>query len=169
MEILSYTHEGLVMFLKELGIQLTKPAMNILAWIMLALLEKTAAHLSRLAEKLPDDDTKDMARRQKVRRFISNSRIFPHLFLHAFIMLVRPILQNASTLELAMDRTEWIKRGTPINVLNVALYYKGRSIPLFWLVFNRRGNSSFQDWKSALTPVIEAFRSASWAQTSRFM
>ena len=66
MEILSYTHEGLVMFLKELGIQLTKPAINLLAWLMLALLEKTVAHLSRLAEKLPDDDTKDMARRQKI-------------------------------------------------------------------------------------------------------
>jgi len=42
-----------------------------MAWIMLALLEKTA--LFRLAEKLPDDDTTDMARRQKIRRFISNS------------------------------------------------------------------------------------------------
>ena len=71
MEIISYTHEGFVMFLKELGIHLTKPAMHLLAWIMLALLEKTAAHMFRLAEKLPDDDTKDMARRQldRIQRF----------------------------------------------------------------------------------------------------
>jgi len=164
MEIISYTHEGLVMFLKELGIQLTRPAMNLLAWLMLALLEKTAAHLSRLAEKLPDDDTKDMARRQKVRRFISNTRIFPYLFLHALVMLIRPLLQSVSTLELVLDRTEWIKRGIPVNVLDVALSYKGRSLPLFWLVFNRRGNSSLQDWKAVLTPVIEALRSASWTQ-----
>jgi len=131
---------------------------------MLALLEKTAAHLFRLAEKLPDDDTTDMSRRQKIRRFMSNTRIFPHLFLHALVILIRPLFQNASVLELVMDRTEWRKRGTPVNVFDVALSYKGRSIPLFWLVFNRRGNSSLQDWKSALTPVIEALRSAPWTQ-----
>lgn len=152
------------MFLRELGIKLTKPTIHLLAWIMLALLEKTAAHLFRLAEKLPDDDTTDMARRQKIRRFISNPRISPHIFLHALVILIRPLFQNASVLELVMDRTEWRKRGTPVNILNVALSYKGRAIPLSWLVFNRRGNSSFQDWKAALTPVIEALRSASWVQ-----
>lgn len=152
------------MFLRELGIKLTKPTIHLLAWIMLALLEKTAAHLFRLAEKLPDDDTTDMARRQKIRRFMSNLRISPYLFLHAFVLLIRPLFQNASVLELVMDRTEWRKRGTPVNVLDVALSYKGRAIPLFWLVSNRRGNSSFQDWKAALTPVIEALRSASWVQ-----
>ena len=164
MEITEYTHQGLAMFLKELGIQLTKPTMNLLAWIMLALLEKTAAHLFRLAEKLPDDDTNDMARRQKVRRFMSNHRVFPYLFLHAFIMLIRPLFQSASILELVLDRTEWVKRGTPINVLDAALSYKGRAIPLFWLVSNRRGNSSLKEQKAALTPVIEALRSASWTQ-----
>ena len=152
------------MFLRELGIKLTKPTTHLLAWIMLALLEKTAAHLFRLAEKLPDDDTTDMARRQKIRRFMSNHRIFPRLFLHAFVTLVRPLFRNASVLELVMDRTEWRKRGTPVNILDVALAYKGRSIPLFWLVFNRRGNSSLQNWEAALTPVIEALRSASWVQ-----
>jgi hypothetical protein len=152
------------MFLKELGVKLTKPTMHLLAWIMLALLEKTAAHLFRLAEKLPDDDTTDMARRQKIRRFMSNPRIYPYLFLHALVILIRPLFQNASVLELVLDRTEWIKRGTPVNVLNVALSYKGRAIPLFWLVSNRRGNSSLKDWKAVLTPVIEALRSASWTQ-----
>lgn len=152
------------MLLRELGIKLTKPTIHLLAWIMLALLEKTAAHLFRLAEKLPDDDTTDMARRQKIRRFMSNPRISPYLFLHALVILIRPLFQNASVLELVMDRTEWRKRGTPVNVLDVALYYKGRAIPLFWIVFNRRGNSSLQDWEAALTPVIEALRSASWVQ-----
>ncbi len=90
------------MFLKELGAKLTKPTMHLLAWIMLALLEKTAAHLFRLAEKLPDDDTTDMARRQKIRRFMSNPRISPHIFLHALVLLIRPLFQNAPILELVI-------------------------------------------------------------------
>jgi hypothetical protein len=92
---------------------------------MLALLEKTA--LFRLAEKLPDDDTTDMARRQKIRRFISNNRIFPYLFLHALVILIHPLFRDASVLELVIDRTEWVKRGIPINVLDVALHYKRHS------------------------------------------
>ena len=152
------------MFLRELGIKLTKPPIHLLAWIMLALLEKTAAHLFRLAEKLPDDDITDMARRQKIRRFMSNPRISPHIFLHALVLLIRPLFQNASILELVMDRTEWIKRRTPVNILNVALSYKGRAIPLFWLVLNRRGNSGLQNWETVLTPVIAALRYTSWAQ-----
>ncbi len=89
---------------------------------------------------------------------------FPYLFLHAIVILIRPLFQNASVLELVLDRTEWIKRGTPVNILDVALSYKGRSIPLFWLVFTRRGNSNLKNWKAALTPVMETLRAASWTQ-----
>ena len=48
MQVISYTHEALVMLLRELGIRLTKPTMHLLAWMILALLEKTPAHLFRL-------------------------------------------------------------------------------------------------------------------------
>jgi len=119
MQVISYTHEGLVLLLKELGVQLSKPLMNLLAWLMFSLLEKTAAHLFRLAEKLP-------------------------------------LVQNASTLVLVVDRTEWIRRGQPVNVLDVALYYKGRALPLFWLVFNRRGNMG--DLSCRKHPTSEAER-----------
>lgn len=70
-------------------------------------------------EKLPDDDTKDMARRQKIRRFLSNPRIFPYLFVSALVALICPLFQDASTLELVMDRTEWIRRGVPVNILDL--------------------------------------------------
>ena len=75
------------MFLRELGVKLTKPTIHLMAWIMLALLEKTAAHLSRLAEKLPYDDTTDMARRQKIRRFISNPVTIHLLFLNSTLAI----------------------------------------------------------------------------------
>jgi len=67
MQTISYTHAGLVLLLEELGIQLSKPLRNMLGWLMGALLEKTAAHLFWLAEKLPDDTTQDLSRRQRLR------------------------------------------------------------------------------------------------------
>lgn len=94
MQAICYTHEGLVLLLKELGVRLTKPTLRVLAWLMLALLEKTVAHLVRLADKLPDDDTTDMARRQRVRRFLSNRLISPSLFVHAFVTLICPLVSD---------------------------------------------------------------------------
>ena len=40
-----YTHEGFVLFLNELKVQLNKSAIKLLAWLMVALLKKTRAHL----------------------------------------------------------------------------------------------------------------------------
>jgi len=164
MQTLNYSHQGLVLFIKELKIQLTKPAIHLLSWLMISLLEKTKAHLFSLADKLPEDDTTDRARQQKIRRFLSNELISPSLFVGAIVALIRPLVEKTETLELIIDRTEWIKRKTPVNVLDVAISYKGRAIPLFWKVVNRRGASSLEEWKTVLTPVIEALRTAQWAQ-----
>ena len=136
MQAISYTHAGLLLLLEELGIKLSKPLRNMLAWVMVAMLEKTAAHLVRLAEKLPDDDTQDMARRQRVRRFLSNPRISPKLFVGALVQLIRPLVEGEAILVLILDRTEWIRRGKPVRILTVALWYQARAIPLFWMADN---------------------------------
>ena len=85
MPVLSYTCENLQLLFEEIGLALNKPSRRLLAWLMIALLEKTRAHLFRLAEKLPDDETTDMARRQRVRRFLSNGRIHVTLFIPALL------------------------------------------------------------------------------------
>ena len=103
MPVLSYTYESLQLLFEELGLALSKPISRLLAWLMIALLEETRAHLFRLAEKLPDDETTDMARRQRIRRFLSNSRIDVTTFTLA---LWRPLLLGVDEVMLSMDRTE---------------------------------------------------------------
>jgi len=163
-QMFSYSHDGFVLLLIELGVQLTKPARNLLAWLMVALLEKTKAHLFTLADRLPDDETTDRARQQRIRRFLSNPRITPQLFISALVGLAQPLLKDSAVIELVIDRTEWIKRQTPVNVLSVAISYKGRALPMFWVVYNRRGVSRMTDWQAVLSPVIEALRASCWAQ-----
>jgi hypothetical protein len=58
-------------------------------------------------------------------------------------------------LVLTIDRTDWEKRQKDINILSVAVAYEGRALPLFWIVLDRKGSSSFEHWKQVLTPVIE--------------
>ena len=167
-----YTHEGFVLFLNELRVQLNKPAIKLLAWLMVALLEKTRAHLFRLAEKLPDDATTDKARQQRIRRFLSNRLIFPRLFVPAIVSTIRPLVEADDVLELVIDRTEWMRRGIAVNVLDVGLSYQGRALPLHWTAClcngrqaeNRRGCSSIDAWKQVLAPVIDALRAATWTQ-----
>ena len=104
MPVLSYTYESLQLLFEELGLALSKPISRLLAWLMIALLRKTRAHLFRLAEKLPDDGTTDMAWRQRPYRFLSNSRIDVTTFTLA---LWRPLLLGVDEVMLSMNRTEW--------------------------------------------------------------
>ncbi len=92
---------------------------------------------------------------QRIWRFLSNRKISPTMTVIPLIYLLRPILSKLSKIVLTMDRTDWKKRCKYINILSVAVSYKGRAIPLFWIVLDRKGNSSFDHWKYVLTPVIE--------------
>ena len=158
MSTLWYTHEGFVLFLDELKIQLNKPSIKLLAWLSGVLLEKTRAHLSRLAEKLADDSTTDRARQQRIRRFLSNRHIYPRLFVPALVSMIHPLFSAVDVLELVIDRAEWVRRGVPVNVLDVGFSCQGRVLALFWTVENR-----LCAWQQVLIPVIDALRTASWA------
>ena len=157
MPVLSYTYESLQLLFEELGLALSKPISRLLAWLMIALLEKTRAHLFRLAEKLPDDETTDMARRQRIRRFLSNSRIDVTTFTPA---PWRPLLLGVNEVMLSMDRTEWYRRGQVVNVLSVVIVLDGITCPRYWIVFFRPGATGLQHWQQVLTPAVDALRCA---------
>ncbi len=175
MPVLNYTCESLQLLFEELGLALSKPISRLLAWLMIALLEKTRAHLFRLAEKLPDDETTDMARRQRIRRFLSNSRVNVVTFTPALLRLLRPLLAGVPEViplqdflrSLSMDRTEWRKRGQVVNVLSVALVLDGITFPLYWIVLSRPGATGLQQWQELLTPAVDALRCARWLSGCR--
>jgi len=134
-----------------------------LASLIVCLLENNEAHLSRLGECLEiNSNANVMGCMQRIRRFLSNKRISPAMTVLPLIRLMRPLLSNLPEIVLAMDRTDWEKRKKYINILTVAISYKGRAIPVYWKVFGRKGNSSFEDWKDVLTPVIKGLQQMDW-------
>ena len=165
MPVLNYTCESLQLLFEELGLALSKPISRLLAWLMIALLEKTRAHLFRLAEKLPDDETTDMARRQRIRRLLSNPRIDVATFTPALLRLLRPLLLDVPEVILSMDRTEWRRRGQAVNVLSVALVLDGITFPLYWIVLSRPGATGLQQWQDVLTPALDALRCTDWLES----
>lgn len=147
---------------EEIGLVLSKPLMGMLSALIVCLLRNNKAHLSVLARALPMDESNEMAHMQRVRRFLSNENISPAVVLLPLIRLLRPILTTLPEIVLTIDRTEWEKRQKNVNILSVAIAYKGRAIPLFWIVLDRKGASSFKHWKQVLAPVIEGLKQMEW-------
>jgi len=144
------------------NLKLSKPLKRTLVELITCLLENEKAHFCNLAVKIAIKGPSENACIQRVRRFLSNKRISPSLMIVPLIYLMRPFLESLPEIVLSMDRTEWKKRGKWINILSVALCYKGRALPLFWMVFGRKGNSALTDWKKLLTRVIEGLHSMDW-------
>jgi hypothetical protein len=138
------------------------PVRRMLALLTASLLDGTPAHLTALADALPDVETTTEVKAQRVRRFLSTPKLSPQRVLPVFIHLLRPLLQTLPELILSMDRTTWKKRQRHVNILMVSVYFEGRAIPLFWLVWDRGGSSAYAQWTAVLTPVMVELQKHAW-------
>lgn len=155
--------EGVIYnFFNVINLKLRKQLKRTLVELITCLLENNKAHLCKLAEELAINAPSKNAVVQRIRRFLSNKQMKPDLFVVPLIYLMRPLLERLSEIVLSMDRTDWKKRGKWINILSVSVCYKGRALPLFWMVFGRRGNSALNHWKQVLTPVITGLQIMDW-------
>jgi hypothetical protein len=158
----TYLEATILNLFTALNVHLSKPIKNTLVELIVCLLENNKAHLSKLGEYLCDNQTKIMTPIQRIRRFLSNPRISPSLTVRPLICLMRPLLEKLPEIILIVDRTDWKKRRQYINILSVAVSYKGRALPLYWMVFGKQGCSSLEQWKQVLFPVIIVLQQMSW-------
>lgn len=152
-----------------INLKLSKPLKRTLVELISCLLEDKESHLCKIAEEIAVNGPSKNACIQRVRRFLSNKRISPFITVVPLIYLMRPLLESLPEIILSMDRTDWEKRRKWINILSVAVCYKGRALPLFWIVLGRKGNSSLDQWKYVLTPVIEGLRQMDWLSDKPIM
>jgi hypothetical protein len=163
MENHEYLQKTVLALLIEVGLDLPTCLRKTLSDVTVCLLENTKAHVARLGECLAADGKANaMGGMQRVRRLLSDERIAPSKTVLPLINLMRPLLESHSEIILAIDRTDWAKRGKYINILSVAFVYSGRAIPLFWIVLDRKGNSSLEHWKQVLAPAIEGLQQMEW-------
>jgi hypothetical protein len=135
----------LMTLLLDLDIGLSLPLRRMSATVTACLLEGTDAHLSDLADALPDIESDQMAKEQRLRRLLSHPKLSPQRFLSVYLHLLRPMLQTLPELVISMDRTNWKKRKRHVNILMAAVRFHGRALPLFWTVRDCAGNSGFED------------------------
>jgi len=69
--------------------------------------------------------------------------------------LVKKILQakfqKSKPLKLTIDRTQWRSQ----NVFMLSLIWEKRSIPLYWLLLDKKGRSNICKQKALIPPVLE--------------
>lgn len=58
---------------------------------------------------------------------------------------------------LTLDRTNWKWGKTNINLLVLAVVYRGAAIPVYWLPLNKRGNSNSRERMALLKRFIDRF------------
>lgn len=162
MQTYSYLQKTILKLFVEIDLNLSKPLRTMLSSLIVCLLENNKAHITRLGESLSLGGASVIARIQRTRRFLSNKKLSPGITVVPLIRLMRPLMSKLPEIVVTMDRTDWEKRRKHVNILSVAVSYKGRAIPLFWIVLGRKGNTSFEHWKQVLTPVIEGLQQMEW-------
>jgi len=61
---------------------------------------------------------------------------------------------------LTLDRTNWKLGKKNLNILTLAIAYKGTAIPVYWLILNKQGNSNQSERMALLGRFVSRFSSA---------
>jgi transposase len=83
-----------------------------------------------------------------MRSYISNTQLIDFNAVAWFIMVLFDFL--SCYFYLTFDRTNWKWGKKDINILMLAIAYKGIAIPIYWILLNKKGNSSTRE-RIALT------------------
>lgn len=95
--------------------------------------------LQRVAEKMPGDQDAE-ANRQQLRRCLDHETLVPD----AWATAISDLLPLGKWI-LALDRTEWKRGDTTINLLVLAVVVNGCAVPLLWTVMPSCGSSDTEE------------------------
>lgn len=60
---------------------------------------------------------------------------------------------------LAIDRTNWYWGRSKVNIFLLSITYEGLSIPIFWMLLNKAGNSNFDERRKLILRFTKTFGS----------
>lgn len=121
--------------------------------MLLGLLQLKQINLTQLAVAFASEaDPKSRYRR--LQRFFA-SVVFDYDAIARLIMQLFGF--NDQPYYLTLDRTNWQWGKADINILTLGIVYKGAAIPVYWLVLNKRGNSSQTERIALLKRFISQF------------
>jgi hypothetical protein len=121
--------------------------------MQIGLIKGRSINLTRIANAFPSKAS-PQARYRRMQRFIHD---YPLNFdsVAWFMMTLFNFL--SVPFYLTMDRTNWQWGKRNINILVLAIAYKGIAIPIYWLLLNKKGNSNSRERIALLKRFIKQF------------
>ena len=124
---------------------------NLIARLILAILAQRTISMPWISIAL-NTATLPESNRTRIRRFFDDRRVSPE----AFAKIIASFLPDTPWI-LALDRTNWFWGKTPVNLLVLAVVFKGCAVPLLWTSLNHQGNSDTDLRISLLSQFLRLF------------
>jgi len=121
--------------------------------LLIALLKLRSINLTELATAFPSAARKE-SRYRRIQRFICE-HFLDFDVIAQFVMLLFGFLETDYVLTL--DRTNWQWGEKNINILMLAVVYKGVAIPVYWLLLDKKGNSNSRERIALMKRFIRQF------------
>lgn len=121
--------------------------------LLVALIRAKRMNLTQLCLHF-NDNASPKSRYRRLQRFFQ-SVVFDYDALARLIMQLFGF--NEKRFYLTLDRTNWKWGKTNLNILTLAIVYKGIAIPVYWLVLNKQGNSNQRERIALLKRFIGQF------------
>lgn len=134
------------------------PHQDFLTRALIGLIVGRRASIHNISKFMPDRSTRkavksrEEANRQEIKRFLGQ----PEMTHEKWAKLIARFLPEFPW-TVAMDRTNWKVGKSVINILYLAIVYKGVAIPLFWVLLDKEGNSDTEERKALWSRFIACF------------
>lgn len=95
------------------------------------------------------------SRRRNLQRFLLCPKLTPQaLWFPILKYWLKQHFHRGQQLQAVIDRTQWRNH----NLLMVSLVYKSRTIPIYWTILNKDGQSNLNEQQTVLRPVLHLLR-----------
>jgi len=130
-----------------------KAKMDCFVGMLIGLLKTRNINLTEIAIGFANDAQPE-SRYRRIQRFIRSHRL-NYDSVAWFVMMLFGFID--SPYYLALDRTNWKWGKKNLNILVLAVVYKGIAVPVYWLLLNKQGNSSTRERIALMKRFIQQF------------
>lgn len=118
---------------------------------------KETVNLTKLAKAFPGQAKPDSTYR-RIQRFIGDPHAIGYDNVAWFVMKLFGFLET--DYYLTFDRTNWQWGKKDINILMLAVVYKGVAIPVYWMLLDKQGNSNTRERIALVKRFVREFGKA---------
>ncbi len=133
--------------------QWSKPRMTCFVGMLVAIIIASTVNLTQLALFFPSRALIS-SRYRRIQRFFHHHKL-DYNEVAGFVMKLFGFMDT--DYYLSLDRTNWKWGKANVNLLVLAVVYRGAAIPVYWLPLNKRGNSNTRERIALMKRFISQF------------